>query len=377
VRGDGPALAAERKARNRDQEPPHGDQSILSSLSFPATFKNLADLSRLPWFEAYDDRVVLADESIGPVIDMHAHLALAYVRPMQLDLYARSAHTEHYLPSCCALDLDVYVNKNFTQRDLAEMKRDLTVRSLGSTGMRKTHTVPNLLREMRELGVTHSVVLPIDFPALSENWVHATAAARSTEQLISFGSVHPYARNVRDKLDEQVARGIRGVKVHPAVQLVRPDDARAMVLYRLCGERNLPVLWHCGPVGIEPRLGRYLSQVRFYEKPIAENPKTTFILGHSGALQRVEALALVKRYPNVLLETSSQSLSGLREMVDGVDTTRIMLGSDWPFYHQAIALAKVLMATESRRDVRHRILYENAARVLGLERRSSARLPAS
>jgi predicted TIM-barrel fold metal-dependent hydrolase len=347
---------------------------LLCFVSFPTSFASLADLARLPWFTAYDDRVVLSDESIGPVIDMHTHLALAYVRPMQLDLYRASRRTEHYLPSCCSLDLDAYVNKNFEPKDLSRMKRDLTVASLGGSGMRKTHTVPNLLREMNELGITQSVLLPIDFPALSENWVHAAAAAKTTERLLSFGSVHPYARGMRSRLDEQVGRGIRGVKMHPAVQLVRPDDPRAMKLYRLCGERALPVLWHCGPVGIEPRLGRYLSQVRFYEKPIAENPKTTFILGHSGALQYERALELVRRYPNVFLETSSQSLAAIRRMVTDVDPDRMVLGSDWPFYHQAIALAKVLIATEDRRDVRHLVLYENAARLLGLERRSSARI---
>jgi predicted TIM-barrel fold metal-dependent hydrolase len=341
---------------------------------YPTSFSSLADLAQLPWFTAYDDRVVLSDESIGPVIDMHTHLALAYVRPMQLDLYRASRRTEHYLPSCCRIDLDSYVNKNFEPKDLSRMKRDLTVASLGGSGMRKTHTVPNLLREMNELGIAQSVVLPIDFPAFSENWVHSTSAAKTTEQLISFGSVHPYARDPRSRLDEQVARGIRGVKMHPAVQLVRPDDSRAMTLYRLCAERNLPVLWHCGPVGIEPRLGRYLSQVRHYERPIAENPKTTFILGHAGALQYEEAFELVKRYPNVYLETSSQSLPAIRRMVTGVDANRIVLGSDWPFYHQAIALAKVLIATDDRRDVRHQILYENAARLLGLERRSQTRI---
>ncbi len=343
-------------------------------LALPTTFTCLADLGRLPWFQAYDDRVVVSDESIGPVIDVHTHLALAYVRPMQLDLYRNARHTEHYLPSCCKLDLDIYVNKNFEPKDLSAMKRDLTLGSVRSSGMRKTHTVPNLLREMNELGVEHSVILPIDFPALSENWVHATSAAKTTEKLISFGSVHPYARNVRDKLDAQVARGIRGVKMHPAVQLVRADDPRAMTLYRLCGERNLPVLWHCGPVGIEPPLGRWLSQVRFYEKPIAENPKTTFILGHAGALQWEAALELTRRYPNVLVETSSQSLPALRRMVESMDNTRILLGSDWPFYHQAISLAKVLIATEGRADTRHRILYANAAELLGLERRKKTRV---
>lgn len=345
-------------------------------MTFPTVFSRLSDLARLPWFEAYDDRVVVSDEGVGPIIDVHTHVALAYVRPIQVDLYQAHSRTEHYLPACCRLDLDVYVNKNFGPADLAAMKRDLTLRSVTGRGMRKTHTVPNLVREMDELGIAHSVLLPIDFPALSENAENALGAAKATERIISFGSVHPYTRGVRDKLDAQVAAGARGVKVHPAVQLVRPDDPRAMKLYTLCGERDIPVLWHCGPVGIEPALGRYLSQVRFYERPIAENPKTRFILGHAGALQADMAFELVKKYPNVWLETSSQSLSAIRAMVDGVPEDKILFGTDWPFYHQAIGLAKVLIATEHKRDLRHAILYANAARVLGIERRSASRIAA-
>lgn len=332
----------------------------------PALFRDLADLGRLPWFRAHEDRVVVRDRSLGPIIDMHSHLALAYVLPLRIDHHRATSRTEYYLPSRRPIDLGVYANRNFSQHDLHELRQDLTLRSLGPRGMRATHTASNLAREMTELGITRSVVLPIDFPVLSSNAAHALSAARSDEKVIAFGSVHPYAHDVEAKLDEQLARGARGVKMHPTVQLVRPDDARAMRLYRACGERKLTVLWHCGPVGIEPRLGRYLSQVRFYERPIAENPRTSFVLGHSGALQLNEALALARRYPNVHLETSSQSVGAVRTIVDGADPDRIVFGSDWPFYHQAIALSKILIATEGRSRLRHKILYANAARLLGL-----------
>ena len=330
-------------------------------------FEGLSALSTLPYFALSDERrLVASGPSYGPIIDMHSHLALAYVLPMRLDLQRPAPETEHYLPSCCRLDLDVYINRNFTKPALAEMTRDLTLGSLTRGGMRKTHTVPNIVREMNELGIARSIILPIDFPVLSDNAGAALSAVRATEQLVPFGSVHPYAHDVAKKLDEQMARGARGIKVHPAVQCIRPDDSRAMKLYRLCGERGLPIFWHCGPVDIETRYGRYCSQVKWYEKPIAENPQTTFVLGHSGALQMEQALALQRRYSNVWLETSSQSLTNVRTIATQADVSRVVYGSDWPFYHQAIALAKVLLATDGRPDARRAILFGNAARLLGL-----------
>jgi uncharacterized protein len=330
-------------------------------------FRDLLGLSTLPWFaRGDDDRLVVRDRSFGPVLDIHTHIALAYVLPMQVDVLHGTSETQHYLPGCRPLDLEVYTNKNFTDGDLSEMKRDLSLRSLGAGGMRATHTAPNLVREMDDMGVTRSVLLPIDFPILSHNADTALGVARTTDRIIGFGSVHPWSRGLAKKLDAQIALGARGIKVHPAVQCVRPDHPRAIHLYRLCGERDIPVFWHCGPVGIAPRLGEYLTQVRFYERPIAECPKTTFILGHAGALQLDLGIELQRRYPNVWLETASQSLPGVKTILARGDTRRVLMGSDWPFYHQAISLSKVLLATDGKPDVRHAVLWGNGARLLGL-----------
>ena len=333
----------------------------------PTFFRNLADLARLPWFSPLEDRVVLNDKSLGPILDVHSHVALAYVRPIQIDLDQASERTEHYLPSCCPVDLVPYSNRNFSKKNLADLKTDLTIGSLGRGGMRRTHTIPNLTREMEELGIAHSVLLPIDFPLLSQNATYALDAQEKTRgTLLSFGSVHPYSTDVEGKLAQQVKRGARGLKVHPSVQMVRPDDPRAMKLYRLCADAKIPVLWHCGPVGIEPALGRYLTQVRHYELPIRENPHTTFILGHAGALQLEAAMELCRKYPNVYMEISSQGLAGVRTLVIHGNPDRILLGSDWPFYSAALPIARVLIATEERRELRRKIFWDNGAKLLGI-----------
>lgn len=335
----------------------------------PSRFTSLLDLTRLPWFGLSEEgRLVMTDASVGPIADLHTHLALAYVRPMSVDLDKLHPETQHYLPSCCAIDLDVYVNRNMSPEIVKELTRDLTLRSLGPRGMRETHTIPNLTREMDETGIRASVLLPIDFPVLSHNAdVALAAAAKTSDKLFSFGSVHPYASNPESRLDAQYAKGARGIKMHPSVQLCRPDNRRARALYEMCGRREMVVFWHCGPAGIEPKLGQSMNQVKLYERPIRENPKTTFVLGHAGALQFEEALALQLRYPNVWLETSSQSLRNVQRMVDFADTRRIVHGSDWPFYHPAISVAKVLIATEGKPEVRHRMLWANAARLLGVD----------
>ncbi len=322
------------------------------------------DLARLPYFEKRDGRLVLADDSVGPIIDVHTHLALAFLVPMRVDLHKGDEPTEHYLSMHGRrIDFEVYLNKNFPPKDLGRMKRDLVLKAFTGSGMRRTHTIPNILREMEESGISQSVLLPIDLPVLSSNAVNTLNILKGNDAFILFGSVHPYASNVEGKLDEQLALGARGIKVHPATQMVRPDNLRAMRLYSLCAERNLPILFHCGPVGIEPKAGRRRSQVVLYEKALKETPEAIFILGHSGALQMEQALDYCKRYPNVYLDLSCQSLSNVRTILQEADTDRLMYGTDWPFYHQSIALAKVLLATEHDPMLRRKVLYDNAARL--------------
>jgi predicted TIM-barrel fold metal-dependent hydrolase len=332
----------------------------------PTKMDGLSELGRLPWFRIEEGRVQLADPSLGPVIDFHTHLAQSYVLPNQVDLMKLHPETLHYLPKSNRLDLDHYANLDFTRGDLRRMKWDLTIRSLTAGGMRATHTAANLGREMADLGIRHAVLLPIDYPALSDNagtWLRAVAG---DPRFICYGSVHPAELHPEAELDRQRALGATGVKVHPNVQAIAPEDPRAMALYRLCDERKLIVFFHCGPVGIEARHGRLRTQVRRYERPIRELPHTTFVLGHSGALQNDEAIELARRYDNVYLELAGQPIECLRRMIERAPTDRMVFGTDWPWYPQALGLAKVFIATEGRDALRHQILYGNAARLLGL-----------
>ena len=332
------------------------------------TFRDAYALTELPWFTLREGRITLADDTVEPAVDVHTHLALAYGRPMQVDLWKEHERTQHYLPLERRLDLDVYVNRNFTPDDLTRMKRDLTLKSMSGGGMRATHTAANLEREMAEVGVGLSLLLPIELPGISRNAETYLEVVEESATLRSLGSVHPYSTDVAGRLASQKAHGALGVKIHPAVQLVAPDDDRAMKVYQICAELELPVLWHCGPVGIEPKLGRYLSNLKHYWPAIQANPRTTFILGHSGALQMEMALDLAKAYPNVYLEISSQSSSNVKRIVDEAPADRVLFGSDWPFYHQAIPLAKVLQATEGKPSARRRVLWENAAALFGFSR---------
>lgn len=341
----------------------------MATKSYPTRFESALELDRLPWFDVRGgNRIVLAADAadeVGPVIDMHTHLAMGWLRPLAVDLGASTPTVDYYLPLTQPLDLDVYSNRNIDDASMFAMKADLSLLGLTGWGKRVTHTAPNLVRDMGGLGIVSAVVLPFDLPVGARNAERIIEATKHHPELIPFGSAHPFDRDVDARLTRQKADGARGVKLHPNGQFIAPDHPRTVHLCGRCGAHGLPVLFHCGPVGIEPEPARRRSQVYRYEKAIAENPDTTFVLGHSGALQHDRAIEFT-RYPNTFFELSCLGLSALRDVVEAVPADRLLYGTDWPFYHQALTLARVLIATEDSPGLRRAILHDNAARLLSL-----------
>lgn len=333
----------------------------------PTRFASTLDLGRLPWFEVRDgNRLVVVGDAVGPVIDVHTHLAMGFFRRLRVDLEAETPTTAYYLPVTQPVDLDRYSNLNLDDSAMFAMKLDLAALGLTGQGMRTTHTAPNLLRDMAALGIERSVVLPIDLPVGPQNSDAVLAACDRHPELVPFCSVHPFHRDADERLARYRQAGAQGVKLHPNGQFIAPDHPRTVHLCGRCGEEGLPVLFHCGPVGIEPAAARRRCQVERYERTIADNPATTFVLGHSGALQHHEALAFADRYPNTHFDVSCLGLSAVREVFERVPVERVHYGTDWPFYHQALTLARVLIATEGDDATRRAVLHDNTARLLDL-----------
>lgn len=333
-------------------------------MNVPTTFPDVHGLASLPWFDVIEGRLLL-DPALGPIIDFHTHVALQYVTPLNVDLERETEMIETYLPERDRpVDLDVYMNRNLIEEDLRRMKRDLILGNFRRTGPRQTHTAANLLRQMADLSIERAVIHAIDLPGISRNSETYLEVSRAHPKLIPFGSAHPATPFPGVRVDELARQGARGIKIHPPNQLTAADNRLMWRIYRACQRKGLPVLYHCGPVGIEPDFVRGYSRVRHYEKPLAHFPEVTFVLGHSGALEVSEAIELARRYPNAVLDLSCQGLEGTRAILESVDHDRIVYGSDWPFYHPAPGIAKVLIATEGDEPLRRKILYENALRVL-------------
>ncbi|EAQ98192.1 amidohydrolase family protein [Congregibacter litoralis] len=225
-------LAKQRiKEAEKKGKGPYGEQRY-------AGYRGLATL---PWFDI-DDRgqLVCIDDSLPGIVDVHAHLGMSILFKPQLDLQAATPRTRHLL-DCdgstppCELDLDIYINGNFSPEALKDNERVLTTQGLWGNDVVRSHTIPNLIAEMDAMGVAHSFVLPIKLGLpfgddLTEQWQNAITRAEVSDRLTTGCSVHPRDEDRVEQLRRYASGGSKLVKLHPTVQKFYPDDPSLMPL---------------------------------------------------------------------------------------------------------------------------------------------------
>jgi hypothetical protein len=343
----------------------------------PLRFKGYRGLAELPWFELdANGDLHIVDLDLPRAIDMHCHLGMSLLLAPEVDLQRRTERVIHLL-DCdatdpgCELDLDVYINRNFSDEALDELWWSSAAQGLWGSSRAVTQTIPNLLHEMDTCNVERASILPIAFDLpfgddLTERWIEAIDIANAGNRLILGCSVHPQDPARFNRLRDYAAAGARIVKFHPTMQRAYPDSDAMMELYAECERLGLIVLFHCGRAGIEPESTHRYALPRHYEAAVKTYPKLQFVLGHSGARDVAEALPLALHYDNVWLDTHGQGVTTLSDMLEQTGGERMLFGTDWPFYHLAASLAKLLIITEHQPDMRAALLRDNALTLLGI-----------
>lgn len=362
-----------RLARQRERERERSGRGPFG----PQRYRGYRGLAALPWFELdADGRLRCVADDLPRAIDFHAHLGMSVLFEPRLDLRARTERVKHLL-DCdatqpgCPLDLDVYINANFSEEDLATLRRTTLTQGLWGNPIVRTHTVPNLLEEMEAMRVERAVLLPIVLGLpfgddLEGRWRAAVEAEGVGDRLHVGASVEPGDPGAVARLEAQAARGARVLKLHPTVQAFYPDAPELMTIYEAAERLGLVVFFHGGRAGIEPEARRRYAMPRHYEEAFARFPGLRFVVGHGGARDGEAMLDLAVRFENVWLGLHGQGVTRLDDMIRRTGGERLVFGTDWPFYHLAATLAKVLIVTDSadRRRLRPALLRGNAEALL-------------
>lgn len=215
----------------------------------------------------------------------------------------------------------------------------------------------NLLRYMDKNGIDKSVVLPVAPFSTSMEYLRKCA---DEPRLIPFASVHP-SRDWEDDLKRAMEGGCRGLKIHPILQRIPPEDPFYFHLVEAFAPYGRPVLAHTGEFDYYIVKDGYASfgDVRRLEGLIASFPSVPFILGHMGLYFPERALELARRHENVYLETSFQPLKVVKEALRVAGRERVMFGSDWPESDSKFALRLARRAAAGDGELEKRLIGGN------------------
>ena len=332
-------------------------------------FKGWQTLTELGYFRRLSDgRLELNVPGIEGIIDFHTHLGISLFFTPTVDINKETARVKHYFQSDYEVDMNIYSGQNIHENSPNWTYKDLlpVVLSPFRMGKHHTHTIPNIIKEMDALKIDKSITLGLDF-IKSFNSRRQGEAIRFNPRLIYYCMIHPLNPGREKLIDEYLAMGARGMKVHPELQLAGVDSPKVISLIKKWQKKSggMPVLAHSGFNGYEPKKAREKADMKHYWAFAEALEGSPCILGHAGMNYYREAIKIAEKHDHVYLEIGGQPPAHLKEIIESLGPDRLLFGSDWPFYPQALPLAKVLVTTEEYPEARIKILRDNALKLLG------------
>lgn len=171
-------------------------------------------------------------------------------------------------------------------------------------------------------------------------------------------AVREFRRCVRDL-------GFKGLRIVPWLWGLPPNDRRYYPLYAECCELDVPFctqVGHTGPL----RTSETGRPIPYLEDVAIEFPELKIVCGHVGAPWTGEMLSLLRKFPNLYLDTSAYTVHRLPpdivEYMKGRGRTRVLFGTNYPMLTPAQCL-KGLDGLGLEEEARELFLWGNAERV--------------
>ena len=161
--------------------------------------------------------------------------------------------------------------------------------------------------------------------------------------------------------------GFIGIKIHPTMHTVAPDDSRYRPLWEFAEKYHLVVLSHTWSPDPQKPAQNFSTPDRF-ASILQDYPHMNLILGHAGGRETGTILAaeLIKNHPNCWLDISGDSfmLGQLEWLASEVGIDRILYGTDSNWIEPRYQMGHVLKAKLSAED-RYKIFRTNALILFG------------
>ncbi len=272
---------------------------------------------------------------------------------------------------------DCHVHINPVWEMLPKAREILGTRGPGRDVEAYDRSPPRFLEYLDQCGVERAVLVNYVAPEIvgyteAANDFALAYARSDPRRLLPVGSVLPTHPAPGREVERLAREGLAGLKIHPPHQLFAPNDyLRGLTglteIYEAAERLRLPVIVHTGTSVFPGARNRFADPLHLEDVAI-DHPKLTIVLAHGGRpFWTRQAVFLVRRFPNVLLEVSSVPPSRLLEYFPELEklADRTLFGSDWPGpgvedIRQNLEAFRALPLSAAAKE---RILVENPLRV--------------
>lgn len=163
--------------------------------------------------------------------------------------------------------------------------------------------------------------------------------------------------------------GIKGAAIDPYLARIYVNDAKYYPIYAKCCELGIPLIIATGPGTLVPNAVIDHVAPRYIDFVARDFPELKIIASHGGYPWVNEMITVAQRNANVYLELSEYEFfpqsSAYIEAANSILSDKIMYASAHPFVDFKLAL-KNYEQLPLKPEVREKVMYKNAAKVLGL-----------
>ncbi len=160
-------------------------------------------------------------------------------------------------------------------------------------------------------------------------------------QFIGAGTMHKDFEDFEAEIDRISEMGMKGIKLHPDLQLFAIDDDKMFPIYEVLESKGMFVITHAG----DPRYNySHPSQVARVAKAF---PKMPLIAAHMGGwMMWDDAREKLSHLENIFVDTCSTCSFATPEMlmksIYAFDSEKIFFATDYPMWDPKTELDKVL-----------------------------------
>ncbi|HXG94398.1 MAG TPA: amidohydrolase family protein [Blastocatellia bacterium] len=281
-----------------------------------------------------------------------------------------------------AIDMHVHLpTASFMQGSLGPFAEAAEEFFRSKVSIREMDEVARYYEEMDIVGVllAWDAETATGLPPLTNDEV-ADVVKKYPRQFVGFASVDPWkGKRAIEEMERAIRElGLIGAKFHPGLQAFYPNDRQFYPLYEKIAELGIPALFHTGTNGLGAGRPGGMGVRLDYSRPIyldhvaADFPELTIIGAHPAWPWHEEMLAIIGHKSNVFMDLSGWSPKYIPKVIMDEARTRlqdrILFGSDYPFITPERWLKDFDSLEGFKPEVRQKILYENAARILKLNK---------